>query len=54
MTPFAPDETVETPPLNVIAVAALKAVAVPELFVTVGSNNPIEFAPPKVKLCEPV
>jgi hypothetical protein len=47
--------TDDTPLVNVIAVALPKAVAVPELFVTVGTLPPGELlAPEKVRLLLPV
>ena len=54
IAPLDPAETAATPFVNVIAVAVPKLVAVPELFVTVGLNEPIVPAPLKVRLCEPL
>lgn len=50
---FEPD-TAATPLVKVIAVVEPNAIAVPELFVTVGLFEPIELAPLKVRLLLPV
>jgi hypothetical protein len=54
IAPLLEPDTVATPLVKLIAVAVPKAVAVPELFVTVGENEPIELAPPNVRLWDPV
>ena len=41
------------PLVNAIAVATPKLVAVPELLVTVGVNDPIEWGPPNFRVCDP-
>ena len=53
MTPLLEPDTVATPLVKVIAVVEPNAIAVPELFVTVGLFAPIEPAPLKVRFLLP-
>ena len=53
MTPLLEPDTLATPFVKVIAVVEPNAIAVPELFVTVGLLAPIELAPLKVRLLPP-
>ena len=54
ITPLLDPDTVAWPPMKVMAVVEPKLVAVPEALDTVGLNEPLLWAPAKVRLCEPV